>query len=130
MCAFRARDRLRPSICAQGDYDEATSLFRRAAAGAARALPAGGSSSPGAPLEPSPWALREAAASAVSGPGQASLAQKQWDSAEEPLSEVRNPATEYCRHICALSRWNMWMCWQGLLEPEAAGSCKQSAAEI
>ena len=108
---------------AQGDYEEATSLFGRAAAGAARALPADGSSSPGARLEPSPWALREAAASAVSGPGQASLAQKQWVTAEESLSEVRVPTTRYCRHICALSFWNIWMCWRGLLEPEAAGSC-------
>ena len=110
MCAFSARDRLTPSICAQGDYEEATSLFRRAAAGAARALPAGGGSSPGARLEPSPWALCEAAASAVSGPGQASLAQKQWDTAEEPLSEVRDPATRYRRHTCALSRSSTWIC--------------------
>ena len=123
MRAFGVRDRPKPSICAQGDYEEATSLFKRAAAGAAQALPAGGSSSPGARLEPSPWALREAAASAVSGPGQASLAQKQWDTAEEPLSKVRNRAKKCCRHICVLSRLDIWMSCRGLLEPEAAGRC-------
>ena len=32
MCAFSARDRLTPYIFAKGDYEEATSLFRRAAA--------------------------------------------------------------------------------------------------
>ena len=92
---------LKPSVCAQGDYDEAASLFRRAAAGASQALPAGGSSALGARLEPSPWALREAAASTVSGLGQAALARKQWDAAEEPLSEVRALALRSCRHtVC------------------------------
>ena len=92
------------SIGAQGDYDEANSLFRRAAAEASQALPAGGGSSPGARLEPSPWALREAAASAISGLGQVGLARRQWDAAEEPLSEVRDHAVRCCRHcLCTFT---------------------------
>ena len=75
-------------MCAQGEYDEATSLFDRAAAGARHALSAGGASSVSMSAEPSPWALRETLASACSGPGQGSLGQKQWAAAEEPLSEV------------------------------------------
>lgn len=73
---------------AQGDYDEATSLFSRAAAGAGHALSADSASSASMRAEPSPWALRETLASACSGAGQASLGQKQWEAAEEPLSEV------------------------------------------
>ena len=70
----------------QGEYEEATGLFRRAASGAKQAL--ADTASPGMHLAPSPWALRETAASALSGSGQAYLGQKRWEAAEEPLSEV------------------------------------------
>ena len=123
----RAHDEIKPAIGAQGNYEEATSLFRRAAAGASQALPAGGSTSPGSRLEPSPWALREAAASAVSGVGQASLARAQWDAAEEPLSEVRlsygvlQALSVHCH--TRSPGVNILKCWPGLIGPEAVGSC-------
>ena len=72
----------------QGDYKEATSLFNRAAAGAKQALSSDSTLSTTMRTEPSPWALRETLASACSGAGQASLGQKQWEAAEDPLSEV------------------------------------------
>ena len=72
----------------QGDYEEATSLFNRAAAGAKQALSADSTLPTSMRTEPSPWALRETSAGACSGAGQAILGQKQWEAAEEPLSEV------------------------------------------
>ena len=81
----------------QGDYEEAMSLFSRAAAGARQALSADNILSPSMRAEPSPWALREALTSACSGAGQASLAQKQWEAAEDPLSEV-SPGCLPCNH--------------------------------
>ena len=57
-------------------------------------------------MEPSPWALKESAATARSGAGQAALAQKQWEAAEEPLSEVASKHLQLCTrqksvHACS-----------------------------
>ena len=57
-------------------------------------------------METSPWALKESAASARSGAGQAALAQRQWEAAEEPLSEVASEYLQLCTcqksaHVCS-----------------------------
>ena len=91
--------------CTKGEYEEATGLFRRAASSTAGALSAG-IGSLGMRIEPSPWALKESAASAHSGAGQVALAQRQWEAAEEPLSEVASKYLQLCTcqqsaHACS-----------------------------
>ena len=70
----------------QGDYDEATALFQRAVAGA-EAAQAEFNVSATSPHQ-SPWLLAETRASAMGGLGQVAAMQKDWDKAEEILSQV------------------------------------------
>lgn len=70
----------------QGDYDEATALFQRAISGA-EAAQAEFSISATSPHQ-SPFFLGETRASAKGGLGQVAAMQKDWDKAEEILSEV------------------------------------------
>ena len=65
-------------------------------------------------MEASPWALKESAASARSGVGQAALAQRQWEAAEEPLSEVALKFLQLCTclmsaHACSETLANYHM---------------------
>lgn len=70
----------------QGDYDEATALFQRAVSGAEAALSGATDADAAPPLLP--WAVRETHASALGGLGQAAMLHKDWDKAEEILSQV------------------------------------------
>lgn len=94
-------------MCRQGDCEEASSLFMRAAAGAKHAITTDSSLLSSMRAEPSPWALRETLAGACSGTGQASLGQKQWEAAEDPLSEVCNCLHHHgqddLHHTCAFA---------------------------
>lgn len=70
----------------QGDYDEAMALFQRAVAGA-EAAQAEFDISATSPHQ-SPWLLGETLASAKGGLGQVAAMQKDWDKAEDILSQV------------------------------------------
>ncbi|BDA43398.1 hypothetical protein COCOBI_04-4100 [Coccomyxa sp. Obi] len=75
---------------AMGDYDEATALFQRAVAGA-EAAQADFKVSATSPHQ-SPWLLGETRASAMGGLGQVAAMQKDWDKAEEILSQAVSDA--------------------------------------
>ena len=71
----------------QGEYDEAAALFQRAVTGAETALTDFGVSEKVASHQ-SPWVLGETRASALGGLGQVATVHKDWEKAEEILSQV------------------------------------------
>lgn len=82
--------------CLQGDYDEAAALFQRAVSGAEAAL---ADVSVSEATSQSPWALGETRASTLGGLGQAAMVRKDWDKAEETLSQVTSCIPHGCMKI-------------------------------
>lgn len=89
---------------AQGEHEEASALFTRAAAAAEAAGERAEEGSQGAAgsSRMSPVAVRELHASSLGGVGRAAIARRDWEGAEDAISKVAgcklgaSPGMEWC----------------------------------